>query len=64
MSGRFADQAIALCRFAAIHLGWRPDEFWRATPADLLSVLSEPDPGARPPTRADIARLMEQDAHG
>lgn len=64
MSGRFADQAAALCRLAAVHLGWRPDEFWRATPADLLSVLPRADPATQPPTRAHIARLMEQDAHG
>jgi len=36
---RFAEGAGRLAGIAGWLLGWRPDEFWRATPAELVSVL-------------------------
>ncbi|WP_420146070.1 phage tail assembly chaperone [Sphingobium sp.] len=36
---RFADAAGRLAGVAGWLLGWRPDEFWRATPAELACVL-------------------------
>lgn len=47
-------------------LGWRPAEFWQATPAELASALSDPFGGleAAPPNRDQIQQLMERDAHG
>ncbi|KQN00862.1 hypothetical protein ASE85_09590 [Sphingobium sp. Leaf26] len=36
---RFADGAGRLAGVAGWLLGWRPDEFWRATPAELAAVL-------------------------
>ncbi|WCT78913.1 phage tail assembly chaperone [Novosphingobium humi] len=49
---------------AARLLGWRPHEFWAATPAELAAILA-PDtaPGAAPLTREEMNRLMERD-HG
>ncbi len=35
----FAAAAGRLAGVAGWLLGWRPEEFWRATPAELLSVL-------------------------
>ncbi|HEY7809336.1 MAG TPA: phage tail assembly chaperone [Allosphingosinicella sp.] len=35
----FADVAGRLAGVAGALLGWRPDEFWRATPAELGAVL-------------------------
>ena len=35
----FGEAAVRLCGAAAQLLGWRPDEFWRATPADLANAL-------------------------
>lgn len=35
----FTDAARALAGLARALLGWRPDEFWRATPAELAGVL-------------------------
>lgn len=35
----FADAARQLGGDAALLLGWRPDEFWTATPADLATAL-------------------------
>jgi uncharacterized phage protein (TIGR02216 family) len=39
MSARFADGAERLAGLAAVLAGWRPDEFWRATPAELATIL-------------------------
>ena len=46
-------------------LGWRPDEFWRATPEELATVfaaLAETGVGEReaPPDAAAVAALLEQ----
>ena len=49
-----------LAALAAQALGWRPHEFWRATPAELALCLGEPDDTA-PPSRAEIATLIERD---
>ncbi|WHO40507.1 phage tail assembly chaperone [Sphingobium sp. AP49] len=37
---RFAEAAVRLAGIAGWLLGWRPDEFWRATPAELEAVLA------------------------
>lgn len=37
---RFAEAAARLAGVAAVLLGWRPDEFWRATPEELAGVLT------------------------
>ncbi len=36
---RFAEAAGRLAGVAGWLLGWRPEEFWRATPAELAAVL-------------------------
>ena len=43
---------------AMARLGWRPDEFWAATPADLAAVLGRED-GAGGVDRAGLAAMME-----
>lgn len=35
----FGESAAELSSAAAALLGWRPDEFWRATPAELALAL-------------------------
>jgi hypothetical protein len=44
----FGEAAARLSGAAAMLLGWRPDEFWNATPAELAAVLAAlmPDPDA------------------
>ncbi|HUD93432.1 phage tail assembly chaperone [Sphingobium sp.] len=46
---RFTDMAGRLAGVAGWLLGWRPDEFWRSTPAELAAVLraarGEEEPG-------------------
>lgn len=60
MSARFADAAERLAGVAGVIAGWRPDEFWRATPAELGAVLraidGDPEPGA---AAIDLKRLQE-----
>lgn len=58
---RFSDGAARLAGLAGALLGWRPDEFWSATPAELgavLEALAGPEPAAA--SRSDLARLMER----
>lgn len=64
MSGRFGEAAQRLSGAAARLLGWRPAEFWAATPAELAAALAPPDaatPIVSPLGRDDLTRLMEQD---
>ena len=60
MSDRFGPRALVLAGHAARLLGWRPEEFWAATPADLAAALAPP-PAEAPLGRADLARMMEHD---
>ena len=43
MSERFGPSALKLCGIAARLLGWRPHEFWAATPAELSTAFAPPD---------------------
>lgn len=65
MTGVFGDSAARCCGIAARFLGWRPAEFWAATPAELAMALAAPDdPSAPlPPSPETIARMMERDAN-
>jgi uncharacterized phage protein (TIGR02216 family) len=64
----FAQSARRLAGQAGLLLGWRPDEFWRATPdelGDALGALAEMTPGgAAPPDRMTIDRLKEMHPDG
>jgi uncharacterized phage protein (TIGR02216 family) len=52
--------AARLAGFAAVVLGWSPDAFWRATPAELASVVAVLAGDAPQPLGAgDVAALME-----
>jgi len=65
MSGPFGEAALRWAGLAAQVLGWRPAEFWAATPAELAAALTTPDDlsALRPPSREAIARMMERDAN-
>jgi uncharacterized phage protein (TIGR02216 family) len=57
----FSDAAARLAGLAGALLGWRPDEFWRATPAELAGVLAALNGGeAAPMTRDELAKLRER----
>ncbi|MBO9712965.1 phage tail assembly chaperone [Sphingomonas sp.] len=57
---RFAEQARRLAGLAGALFGWAPDDFWRATPAELGALVDalrgeEGEPG----DAALVARLKE-----
>lgn len=61
MSASFGASAARLAGLAGLLLGWRPDEFWRATPAELATVLEAMAPPAGEAAgRVELARLMAQ----
>lgn len=56
----FSDAALELAGLAGALLGWRPEEFWRSTPAELAAVLRAiAGDEARPASRGELERLME-----
>src|SRR3546814_6115763 len=60
-SDLFCTAALRLAGMAALLFGWRPYEFWEATPAELAVILAEMTPGRGdgPPCGDELARLME-----
>ena len=58
----FSEVAARLAGLAGALLGWRPEEFWRATPAELAGVLGAlaGDGSAVPMTQTELARLKER----
>ena len=61
MSETFGAGARLLAGHMARQFGWRPDEFLRATPAELAAVLGPPDAAGRPLDRATLNHMMERD---
>lgn len=61
MTRAFGPGALRLAGLAARALGWRPDEFWQATPAELAAILLPPTESGKPLSRHDLNRLMERD---
>ncbi len=49
-----------LAALAAQALGWSPETFWHATPAELASALGPMGPAQERVTRSDFDTLMEQ----
>lgn len=59
MSADFAGAARRAARVAAALLGWRPDEFWAATPEDLRNALGLAAATDAPAGGDLLARMME-----
>lgn len=57
----FGEGARQLSALAARLLGWRPHEFWRATPAELAAILFAPAETSQPLARGELNRMMERD---
>jgi uncharacterized phage protein (TIGR02216 family) len=56
----FAAAARRLAGLAGAVFGWRPDDFWRATPEELAALVRVCAPeGATPPDAATIAAMQE-----
>ena len=62
--GRMADTVRTFFPLAARALGWTPDTFWAATPADLALALAEPGTADAGLTRAELDRLLKDQDHG
>lgn len=63
----FGARAAELAGLAGAALGWSPDAFWRATPAELAAVVCAAGGGrgeAAPPDAALIARLQREHPDG
>lgn len=54
----FANVAAQLAARTALTLGWRPDDFWNATPAELLGILQAIAGDDEAPPNADIIHQL------
>lgn len=65
MNACFAAAALRLSGLVPRALGWRPQDFWSATPAELVAILqpSAAETGA-PLTRGELTNLMERERNG
>ena len=62
MSERFSVTVGRLAGLASRSLAWTPETFWNATPSELaLALGSEENAAALPPTRGEIAAMIERD---
>jgi hypothetical protein len=60
MTERFADSVARLAGLTGAMLGWRPGEFWAATPAELAVIFAALAPRGEAPASTDvIAQLQE-----
>jgi len=63
MTRSFRDQIPPLVALAAQYLGWRPSEFWSATPEELRLALSDPARDAgQPLTMAELQHMLERES--
>lgn len=63
----FGEAAMAALRAAVVALGWRPAEFWAATPAELVAALEAQlgsMGGEAPLGRDELARLIGENGDG
>ena len=60
MTASFGDRAVKQFGAVALLLGWRPNEFWAATPAELAAVLGALSDGFEAPDRHELERLRAQ----
>lgn len=55
----FAECAARLAGLAGALLGWRPHEFWAATPDELMAIIAAMLPRADTPDAALIDQLKD-----
>ncbi len=60
----FGPGALRLAGLSARGLGWRPAEFWGATPAELAAAIADPSGEFLPVSRAEIETLLERESDG
>ena len=57
----FRDHIPPLAALAAQALGWPPEAFWHATPAELAAALGPVSPPPQGMARHDLETLMKAD---
>ncbi len=56
----FCGNAVRLYGQIALLIGWRPDEFWQATPSEIAHILTAMTPQTGlPPSHDTINKLKE-----
>jgi hypothetical protein len=60
MKPTFANVAAQLCGQMALLLGWRPHEFWAATPAELACILDAMKPQTPAPLDGGLTRKLQE----
>ena len=56
----FGSAAARLSGAASMLLGWRPDDFWAATPAELATALNGADDGGQTPVDRTILEALSE----
>lgn len=65
MSNCLAPHAARLCGVLCRQLGWRPADFWSATPAEIAAIFTDDTAGDQPRMDRDMLNtMMERDTHG
>lgn len=65
MSETLAQSGARLCGHLCRNLGWHPEQFWAATPAEIATILTDPAAEATPGIdRNDLHELMKRDDNG
>lgn len=60
----FSSGALRLAGLSAKALGWRPADFWNATPAELAAAIADPASEFLPVKRTEIDILLERENDG
>ena len=57
--------ASRLCGLLCRNMGWRPCDFWAATPAEIATIYQDESDAVRDGiSRSELENLMEQDRNG
>lgn len=60
MTRSFGNAAVSLGHVAAALLGWRPNDFWEATPAELAACLNLSGEDVGPVNSDTIEQLRQR----
>ena len=60
MTVTFMQQATRLAGLTGALFGWRPHEFWGATPAELATILAALAPDTSNPADRDLITTLQE----
>lgn len=65
MNASFGERLGTQIALAAQALGWTPQDFWSATPAEFAAATGSPIPNENPMMdRRELDRMLEEDGNG